>query len=276
MVRLFKFLYGNRVLFYFLFLEIIAYQLVVTYNDYQGAKFFKLQNQLAGSVYSIKESFDMYIGLSEENRRLSAENSQLKQQIANNLKDTPSGHDFISRDIYEVVPGRVVNNSVVNSRNYLTINKGTRDSVFRDMGVTGVEGVVGKIKSASDNYSVAISLLHIDYSVSSEIKNSGTLCTTQWDGMDITHSTVKYVPRHVNIQVGDTIQTSGFNAIYPKGLIIGWISSFDLKPNSTFYDIKIRLATDFSKLDYISVIQNKRKEEKDSLESKSYILQLDE
>jgi rod shape-determining protein MreC len=80
------------------------------------------------------------------------------------------------------------------------------------------------------------------------------------------------VPRHVKAQEGDSVFTSGFNAVFPEGIIIGVISTVapDTKdPN--YLDLKIKLSTDFSKLNYVYLVENTQFNELDSLYRQSEI-----
>ena len=99
------------------------------------------------------------------------------------------------------------------------------------------------------------------------VKRLGVFCTTKWQGNDPTRANVLYVPKHVEVQPGDSIVTSGYNAVFPPGIPVGIIEKIDIQENETFYDIVIRLTNDFSRISYVYLINNKFKNEKDSLES---------
>jgi rod shape-determining protein MreC len=139
------------------------------------------------------------------------------------------------------------------------------------MGVIGNAGVVGKVKSVSKHFATVISLLHTDGYVSSIIKGSGTFGTVKWGGTDPGAVNLLFVPRHLKINAGDTIVSSGFSAIYPYGILIGFIKGFEIQGNAAFYDIKVDLATDFSNLSFVYVVKNALKTERDSLELKTSI-----
>ena len=81
-----------------------------------------------------------------------------------------------------------------------------------------------------------------------------------------------FVPRHINLEQGDTIVTSGYNSIFPENILVGFIDEFSLVENASFYDIDVQLSNDFSKLAYVYVIKNPLKEEIINLESE---IQLD-
>ncbi len=66
--------------------------------------------------------------------------------------------------------------------------------------------------------------------------------------------------------MGDSIVTSGYNAIFPAGIYIGKIKESKLKEEALFHDIKVELGQDFGKLAFVEVIKNRRKNERDSIE----------
>jgi rod shape-determining protein MreC len=133
------------------------------------------------------------------------------------------------------------------------------------MAVTSPEGVAGIIVSSSDNFSVAMSLLNLDFKLSARIKSNGYFGSLTWDGRDYRYAVLNEIPQHVIIYKGDTIETTGYSAIFPEGKLVGVISDFD-KSGGDFYKIKVLLSTDFKKLNYVNVISNLRKKEQEELE----------
>jgi rod shape-determining protein MreC len=60
--------------------------------------------------------------------------------------------------------------------------------------------------------------------------------------------------------VGDTIETTGYSAIFPEGAMIGTVSDYE-KFGGDFYNITILLTTDYKKLHFVDVIANLKKTE---------------
>lgn len=268
MQLLLDFLYRFRIFGLFLFLELICFWLYFRYNRYYNAYFFNSSNQIAGSVQSFSTNSSEYLELRQVNKNLAVENAQLRQLLSNqNLKPATLRSVLKDTGQYNIVTARVVNNSVNRSSNFLTLNKGTTEGIKPEMGVVSSNGVVGKVKSVSRNYSTVISLLHQKMMVSSELKKSKTLCTIQWDALDPQEVELKYVPRHIELFIGDSIVTSGFNSIFPENILVGTVSDLDLPDESPFYEAKVRLATDFQSLEYVYVVRNRFRAEKDSLEA---------
>ncbi len=277
MQRLFLFLYQYRAFLLFAFLELFSAWLIVRHNQYQGAAFLNSSNRIAANVLQSKQNINNYFGLRAVNETLAEENAQLREMIASGRYSIADSS--LDSTVHESLPeqfefqiAQVINNSTRRASNYITIDKGTSDGVQPDMAVMNSQGIVGKVKVASKHFATVISLLHPDLYVSSLIKNSGTLCTTKWGGSDPQAAELLYVPRHLQVQPGDTVVTSGYNAIFPPHTMIGVVRSVDISEDATFYDIDIDLATDFEALSYVYVVKNNAKGEIDSLEQETYII----
>ena len=134
------------------------------------------------------------------------------------------------------------------------------------MAVISPLGAVGKVKTVSGRFAVVTSILHIDYMISAMLKKSGHFGSVQWNGRDPGFTNLNFIPRHVKLAVGDTVVTSGFNAVFPEGIMIGTVSAIDLSPESLTYNITVALSQDFRKLSYVSVVRSALKEEQDEVE----------
>lgn len=282
MQNLFLFLYRFRAFFLFIFLELICAWMIVQNNGYQSAAFFNSANQLASGTMNLQTNITDYFTLSEVNQDLANENALLKQQLeqygdtlmrADSLVMTSIDTlpDSLQRKQYAYIASKVINNSVQRSNNYLTVSKGQEEGIKAGMGVVGPDGVVGKVKAVSDHYATITSLLHANFKISSVITSSNTFCSTQWGGKDPRLANLLFVPRHITVNIGDTVVTSGYSSIFPPKVAIGTIKEVDIKENASFYDIQIELSTDFNRLSYVYIIENFRKAEKDSLEQSSFI-----
>ncbi|MGE0770131.1 MAG: rod shape-determining protein MreC [Cyclobacteriaceae bacterium] len=271
MDRLFYFFYQYRAFFTFLILEFFCAWLVVENNQYQSTKFFNTSNSLAANIMGISQGIREYFSLRQINTELARENAELRTKLE---QRNQSLYSLEVREIkdpaiinrFDYVSARVINNSTHLFRNFITIDKGASSGIEPGMAVISAAGAVGKVKSVSDHYAVLISLLNTDENVSSMVKRTNHFGTVNWDGTDPRYTSLKFIPRHVKLQIGDTIVTSGFNAVFPEGVLIGVIRDVKLGEGSPFYDLKVELAQDFSKLSYVEVVRSHLKQEKDSLE----------
>ena len=272
MERLFNFVYQFRAFFTFLALEIFCSWLIVQNNQYQSTKFFNSSNRLAAGILGFSHNVREYFSLQQINTGLADENASLRKKLYQTNQglyslDVHDLKDPLIVNRFDFVSAKVVNNSTDLFKNFITVNRGKDAGISRGMAVISADGAVGKVKSVSDHYSVLISLLNIDEQVSSIIKSSGYFGTTQWDGVDPRMTQLRFIPRHVTVHVGDTVITSGYNAVFPEGILVGIIKEVNLKEEALFYDIKVKLAQDFGKLAYVEVVKSNLKQEKDSLET---------
>jgi rod shape-determining protein MreC len=270
MERLFNFLYEYRAFFTFLLLESLCAWLLIVNNQYQSTKYFNTSNSVIASINSTEEAVRSYFSLRDVNAVLSNENSTLRNQLERQNQLLYSYKlnqmDSTMRKQYVYVNTKVVNNSTKYYKNFITIDRGSDAGIEPGMAVISQAGVVGKVKTVSEHYSVVISLLNIDEQVSCLIKRTGHFGTAQWEGTNTSLTSLKYIPRHVKPMIGDSIVTSEYNAIFPPGIFIGKIKEFNLRSEAPFYDINVELGQDFGKLSFVEVIKDRLKKEKDSLE----------
>lgn len=73
------------------------------------------------------------------------------------------------------------------------------------------------------------------------------------------------VPKHSEINVGDTIVTSGYSISFPPHIPIGKVMDFKILEGSNNYDIDIALDNDLSQTDAVYVIRYEDVMEKDSI-----------
>ena len=275
MERLFIFLYAYRAFFTFLILEVLCAWLIIENNQYQSARFFNSSNSVVASLNTFATGVREYFLLRNINSTIADENAYLRSKLeeyrqAQNIAARKGLIDSTAVDSavlkqYDFVSAKVVSNTVNRYTNYLTINKGEVDSIAPGMAVISSHGAVGKIKAVSKHFSVVTSILHIDVKVSAILKRTGHFGTIYWDGQDPDYVKMDYVPRHVKPVKGDTITTSGYNAIYPEGIMIGVIDDVQLRDEALFYDLKVRLSQDFRKLSFVEIVRNHLRHEQDSL-----------
>ncbi|MFM7855565.1 MAG: rod shape-determining protein MreC, partial [Flammeovirgaceae bacterium] len=243
-------------------------------NQYQSTQYFNTTHRVAASIISTSQNIKEYFLLRDINRSLADENALLRKkvdqrnQVLYQLEVKPIT-DSATVNQFDYISAKVINNSISYYKNYITIDKGKQHGLRPGMAAISQAGVVGKVKSVSDHFAVLISLLNTDNQVSSKIKRTGHFGTVQWDGADPRLIDLKYIPRHVELKVGDTIVTSGYNAVFPEGVLIGVIENLRLNEEAQFHTVKIALSQDFGKLAFVEIVKSNLKPEKDSLELKT-------
>jgi len=260
--------YNNLIIF--LILEGLSIYFLATRNSYHNTRvLFGIRGVTQGLEDRIINTRS-YLNLKEVNISLASENAALKNRIERLVKednkDFSSVSDSVFNQQYLFTSARVSQNSINKQKNFFTINKGLRQGIAVDMAVIAGSGVAGVIVGCSENYSIAMSLLNLDFRLSVRLKSNGYFGSLTWDGLDYRKALLNEIPQHVPLIVGDTIETTGYSAIFPEGIMVGTVSEFE-KMGGDFYKITISLVTDFKKLNYVDVIGNMRKTEQLELQN---------
>lgn len=273
MRSLLKFLLRNHAFLLFLFLEVVSLVLVFNYNSFQKSKFLNSSNHVSASFYSSVNSVSQYFDLARVNKQLAEENATLRTQMQQRLSNSDIVSDSICYDLtgmdttFLFTPARVINNSVNKQQNYITLNKGSKDGIRPDQGILSPQGIVGVVTSVSESYATGLSLLNPRWNISAKLKKSGFYGSLSWNGGNYQQVDLLEIPFHVELAVGDTIVTSGYSAIFPEGLLIGVVQEYTQPEGENYYDIKVRLSTNFKSIRYVEVIENKKKDELENLEN---------
>ncbi|MFC0185048.1 rod shape-determining protein MreC [Pseudarcicella hirudinis] len=272
MYQLFQFISRQRAFILFVLLEVLSLWCVYTYNDFQNAIFFNTSNYYVAETLKFSNAIKEYSNLRNVNAELAVENTKLHETIARLQAQQliPSKINYKADSIvatrFQVTTAKVMDLTINQANNYLTIDKGSADGLAPGMGVISATGVVGKIKSCSQHISRVISVLHSEYTVSAKIKRNNEIGYVKWESSNPEILQMFDVSRYKVVKTGDTILTSDFNTVFPPNIAIGYVQKVGVKPDLTFHDISLRLATNFNNLSYVYVIKNKLESEQKQLE----------
>lgn len=266
----------NRYSTFFLFILFFALSFILTIrnNSFQRASAINSSNEVVGRAYEKVDYFKAYIDLNETNLTLAHENAALRAL----LKSSNYDNEMISRTIrdtllepqYSYTEARVINNSINQKNNYLTVNRGSRHGIKKGMGVISSNGVVGIVLNVSPNFSTVQSLLHSDTRVSASLSKSEAFGSLVWgqNAVDPQYAVLRDIPNHVEVEKGERVVTSGYS-LFPPGIVIGQVEETGITSGSSFLDIKIKLNNDFSTLRYVYIVTDKLATEKEQLEEQN-------
>jgi rod shape-determining protein MreC len=267
MHNLIQFVKKYHFILLFLLIEGFSIFLLANNNQYQGNKINAFSQKYIGSLHKNLSNISDFLKLKQTNIFLAEENAKLysllKKQYAFHedslISETP---------LFKYQSARVINNSVHKSNNYLTLDKGKKHGIVEGMGVITTSGVIGIVHSVSEKFSLVISVLHQKSGISVRLKKEMFLGRMLWNGFNYREALIEDIPNHANINIGDTIISSGNSAIFPVGIIIGKVISFQRIPGDNFYKIKILFFEDLNQLHYVYVAESLIKEDKELLELK--------
>lgn len=278
MRNLFLFLIKHSPWLVFLFYALISLVLLLRFNPYHQSVYLSSANRMVGEIYAQTDNITGYFNLRDINYDLLERNGHLEMELLrlrSELKKA-QGMKLLERTEtdsalynYDFTIAHVVNNSFTSANNYITLDKGSKDSISTEMGVVDQNGIVGIVSVVSDNFSVAISLLNPKLRLSCKVKGTDYFGSLMWDGKDSRYVILEELPRHVKFAVGDTIVTSGYSSVFPEGVIVGTVREYMTRKDDNFYALKVELSTDFSQLSDVRIIRNQKQKEQLEIEKEA-------
>jgi rod shape-determining protein MreC len=225
---------------------------------------------MSGALFSTVDNVFHFFSLVNENKRLSQENTNLRNQInewnARFTRQSYSLNDSLNQPQYFYRQAKVINSTVSKTRNFITIDKGRKNGIVKDMAVVSVQGAVGMVWNTSDHYSTVIPIINTSMKMSGKLKSTNFFGSVEWDGISSGYAQLTEIPVHAPVSVGDSVVTSGYSAIFPENILIGEVEDVETDKGGGFYNIKIKLAVDFGSLSFVEIIENRLQKEQWLLE----------
>lgn len=251
----------------FLLLQVLCISLIIQYSKYHQAMFGNTANFFTGKINLQYDKIDYYFQLKKTNDSLVAANEKLYNKLASNFNIPDSGSKEVIDSIqidsilqyrkFNYMTAKVISNSVTSPSNFLVLQSVNTSLMRVGMGVVDPNNaVVGVITDVSDEFAVVMSLLHKDSRISGKLLKTGETGTIIWDGKYPNLVTLTGIPKSTKVAKGDSIITSGFSIIFPKGLMLGRVEEVYLEKSTNNYKINVRTTSNFYNLEYAYVINS--------------------
>lgn len=157
---------------------------------------------------------------------------------------------------FNVRAGSVISRDYGTWSNTMVIDIGSEDGIEENMAVVTPAGVVGFISDVYPHSSRVQLLTDPRTSIGAIVQRpeSRVSSVVRGNGNVPTEPQFVNIAKDADVLEGDTLVTSGFGSIYPKGLYIGTIVSIHQDDNDFVKYAVIRPGVDFSKLEEVFVI----------------------
>ena len=280
MRNIFLFIRRFFTLILFFVLEGTGIYILYTYNKTHQAVLGTVANEVTGTISEKYNNVEYYFRLKKTNEQLAAENARLRSMLPTSFESPDTSHVIITDSLlkdtmgvrkFKFLEAKVVNNSVTDENNYITLHRGSLQGVNTRMAAIGPDGIVGKVILVSDNYCRVMSLLNRKSKVSAMLKNGFYTGDLEWDGEDPAYLKLSNISKSAKVQKGDTVVTSNISdqLSFPPGLMVGTIVEVLPDKASSFLSLRVKSATNFSTLQYAYLTENLLWEEQKQLEAKT-------
>jgi rod shape-determining protein MreC len=204
----------------------------------------------------MQERLNQYRRMERNIVELKMENQQLRKQLG-----------FSQKIGYKHIPAEIIGKDPGNYFNTIMINKGKRDGVKENMPVIafqeGFQGLIGKVVAVGLCCSEVLPIFDQSCYVAARLQSSRYEGLVSGKTGSASRIIMRYVKKRArsDIKYGDLIITSGMNSIYPKGIYIGRVREIGGKEYETTLELEIEPIIDFSRLEYVFVLQKEEQEE---------------
>ncbi len=216
---------------------------------------------LAHMVRTAEQVYRSYIALvhvNEENQRLRARLERL-EFLETRLKELEADNERLSQLLevrraldVKAVAANVIGGDATGLSRTVIIDRGGSSGLKPGMAVLCEQGVVGKTIAVSRN--AARVLLLEDHNCATDVIDQRSRIHGILEGAVGEGLVLKYVQRSEDVKPGDRLVTSGLDGVFPRGLLVGFVS--DVRPQSSgmFLDIRVTPAVNFRQLEQVLVM----------------------
>jgi rod shape-determining protein MreC len=195
-----------------------------------------------------------------QNKELKAEVDQLRLEEESLAEDARQGQrlqallGFKEKYVYQTVAAQVIGTSGTEQSHVLLIDKGSQDGIKSDMPVITPDGIVGKTRDVFRHTSQVLEVSDVTSGAGVILEKTrirGVLRGDTWGQPEIVN-----VSPDERIQRGETVLTSGGDAIYPRGLAVGFVDRVVTQPEGTLVNVLVKPSANLSRLEEVLVITN--------------------
>jgi len=209
----------------------------------------------------VGQVWDRYVAL----RSLRGENEELRLRIealekaAQQVTELDSANQRLSELLTlreqlggTAIAARIIGRSPLAWVRTAVLNKGASHGIAKGMAVVVSSGVVGQVVSTSPHTSRVLLVSDISSAVDILVQRTRVrgIATGAADG----GGALKYIERKEDIQIGDTLITSGLDGIFPKGQLLGTVTRVGAQGGHLFQEVEVTLSADLSKVEEVLVV----------------------
>lgn len=195
---------------------------------------------------------ESYVIQKNLNVHLEEEIEQLRDTL--DLNQTLTGYDVVNATV------------ITRNRSYwyqtLTIDKGSKDGLKKNMVAITKDGLIGKIQNVT-NYSSDIKLItanDVNNKVSVSIATTTGETTAILSGYDKENNLVLIsgVDSRVDINKGDIVTTSGLGGMFPRGIYIGEVEQVTNDKYGLSKTLGVKTTQNFNNIHYVTVLKEEK------------------
>ncbi len=229
------------------------------------APFLKTGSGLERQITSVRAGLKSLEELERENADLKVENRSLKatnealRDVEHEVNRLRHALNYRQRSLFRLVPAEIVARDSSTWWRTVTINRGSDDGLSPEMPVLTDEGLVGKTTTVSENVSVVLLISDENCRVAASVEGTreqGIVTGERVAGSLTPLLDLNYLSKQADLKVGQKVYTSGVGGVFPSGLFVGSVRSFQVRALDS--QAKLAPAVDLAKLEDVFVVVGRK------------------
>jgi rod shape-determining protein MreC len=220
-----------------------------------------LQKAIALPIDFVRDAWGRYadlVGVADRNallqeriHALEEENLQLREALVAGGRLARIAE---MRADFEVpmLPAQLVGSDVSAFFRSVLVDRGRAQGVRSGMPVINEEGIVGLVTATSERAARVTLLLDRQTAIDCTVQRSRTRGIVRGRGAELVE--FEFVARGGDVEVGDSVITSGLDGVYPKGLRVGLVTAVSEADAGLLRTATLAPAVDFGRLEQAFVI----------------------
>ena len=220
-------------------------------------------NKISDGLHGFSEYFTRFEELREENESLRQELEQARDkldeaEIAIEENRWLKEYFGIVSDSLDatLLDANVIGYETGNVQNVFTLDRGSVNGVKENMPVITSAGLVGKVMETGLNWCKIVTVLEDSVAAGAYIERTGDhgLLTGDYGLMNDGVCKMTGIPATSDVKVGDKVITSGLGSVYPKGILIGRVTSVLEDPEMHTLTVTVAPSVDLTSLERVMII----------------------
>lgn len=198
--------------------------------------------------------------LQEQNAEIRQGQADYNEVVAENIRLRQLLQFETAHPQFDVAAARIITRDFGTWTNTMIIDRGRAEGIETDMAVVAPGGVVGFVSDVFDHSARVQAMLDPRTSIGVIVQRPESRVTAivKGNGNYADEPYMVNIPRDGDVLAGDTLVTSGYGGIYPKGLLVGHVTSLRQDEEGFVKNAVVQPSVNFNTLEEVLVIRRSR------------------
>lgn len=220
-------------------------------------------NYITDAIDGFSSYFTEFDELVAENAALKQENAALRDRLYH-AEEIENLNEWLATFLemkrahtdFHLSPAKITGRESGNYMTVFTVDQGSAHGITKGMPVVSAEGVIGYVAEVGLTWSKVTTLLESAASIGAYVERTGELGLVEGSFSLAAEGLceITYLHADSDVKVGDRILTTGYGSVYPRDLVIGYVTEILSDEYSRTITARISPAVSLSDLHQVMII----------------------